>query len=336
MVNTTTPFTQDDLNDWLACSKEAGRRVWFISGLYTNMQYYATKQALTLFGYHELQKQLTHEAIAPHQAASYETEEEIEELSEETMGEPSPPNRPFQKSLLVETLNELASDVILEYHAWMKEKKTPADFAALGIGGFLNYTKVTLRHRLCDRISTELKIERREDVTLGDRPSAGDEDLTEATAVSDLLELRTEIPGRSDSAQAKLLADRSMGQEARIVLREFQERCREVIQHILAAFSASSHFRQAASLRSRLELLSQLPESESWEILAFLTDNYRHLDYKNFAANRMGGTFNQNKWNSYNRRLRQKLMEFLTTYPDQEQIAQLQECVQCLMEAQNL
>lgn len=270
-------FTPDDLHDWLQCDRQAGRRVWLDSGLYQHMVFYAHGRASKRFGYPYLAR------IIPHD----------------------------RRTGIEEALNELAGDVVLEYQAWLKKHKTPADFAATGLGGFLSYTKITLEHRFCDRLRAQGRVSYHEELTTGRQ--------------------QTEAEAGEHVGFVSLADTASLSPEEQFLVNDWQRTCGDLAQALLTEFRAAPALAKTPALQQRLDLLLQLPESAPLDAICFLTDNWRHQEYRDFGQACLGAGFNQNNWNSYNRRLKDKWANFLASHPQPEQVAQLQECQRCLM-----
>jgi hypothetical protein len=272
-----TSFTADDLHDWLQCDRQAGRRVWLDSGLYQHMVYFIHGRAIRRFDYFYL------ECIIPHDP-------------QEGIGA---------------ALNELASYVVLEYQDWLKKHKTPADFAATGLGGFLSYTKKTLEHRFCDRLREQGRVSYHEELTTGRQ--------------------QTEAEAGEHVCFVSLADTASLSPEEQFLVNDWQRTCGDLAQALLAEFRAAPALAKTPALQQRLDLLLQLPESAPLDAICFLTDNWRHQEYRDFGQARLGAGFNQNNWNSYNRRLKDKWANFLACHPQPEQVDQLREYQRCFM-----
>ncbi len=263
----TVTFTLEDVNTWLGCSREAGRKVWLDSDFAKNMSYFATGQALKKFSAVKLAREIPHNPVEG----------------------------------IVETLNDMSFALVLEYQVWIKANKTLEDFLERGLGGFINLVKTVIPLRFMDRLI--------EYFDTGSLDQSQDKDK--------------QIP------QGELVViDPSLTPEEKIISDDFLDTCRRLAADLLDQF-ASTQLTRSRALDDRLRLLRQISSEDGIQIILFLEENSQHLQFQNQAKRQLGSQFNQNTWNSANRRLRIEWQRFLE-HLDQKKRAELEDCITCL------
>lgn len=183
-------------------------------------------------------------------------------------------------------LRDMALGLVIETAYVMKhaERKKPFDFSEKKTGGFVAYVKKRVSMELRDILTGFLSTR-----SLDENPSG---------------------PGSTEDASSLLidtLADPLQEDTADDL---WMVECARQAIALLDAFDPA--LGKASALRDRLTLLRSLPlETGAIGVIAFLETDAAHMEFLDHAKKRLGEAFNQNNWNSYNRRLRLAWRRFL-------------------------
>lgn len=334
-------FTIEDVNEWIGCSDEAAKRVWMDSDFAQNMTYYTIGQARLYFGLENKEKKdykrnplgytnkldcnkhikafggkdvatwmpfYIPESVDKHSFP--ESENGFSDNAQSIIQEDCAPEiSKSKKADIQKAVNKELEDIsweILEKIQNQIKKKKPTDFVQEGLGGFINLVKKNLCYRITDLLEDfKNTVSMQKPIREQDKDS--DSKLTIGDSIAD---------------------NNVLNQEEQLVRMDFIQKCHALACRLLEEFLASNLLKNSREQKNRLVLLRNADDPYGdMGVILFLEIGFRHLEFRNCA--RQDQSFNQDKWNGYNKRLWINWLKFLDTKTEKI-LQQLTECKACL------
>lgn len=303
-------FTLDDVNEWLGCSDEAGKRVWMGPDNFAqNMTFRATRKALDHFGIYELSKGIPYDS-------RYGVNKEINYIGWE---------------LITNIARELKEPKKI------KSKKNARHFN--NVQSFMKWVTIAVDRRIISRIREKYFPE-----------SEGESDAEKKIDISEkkkkvkiwmqLKSLNEPIKKSSDSSDITITMGDSIenqtfiNQENELIIRDMIEKCPKLADKLLTEFL--NFLGNEDRLKERLEFLKTISNSNLEKeigVIFFFENEIKSLsrEYRKIAFKK-DETLNDSTWNGYNRILRFRWKEFLYKKQNDPRMVHLTECKEWFFE----